>query len=57
MMLTTLEPDKAVATRQTAHNGLKNGFYIFYILYRASKFLEPFGNGRNNLDPVFFRIF
>ena len=56
-MLTTLEPDKAVVTRQTAHNSLKNGFYIFYILYRASKFLEPFGNGRNNLDPVFFRIF
>jgi hypothetical protein len=36
LMLTTLEPDKAVATRQTEHNDLKNDFYIFYILYMES---------------------
>lgn len=36
LMLTTLEPDKAVATRQTEHNDLKKDFYIFYILYMES---------------------
>lgn len=37
LMLTTLEPAaKAVATRQTAHNDLKNSFYIFYILYMGN---------------------
>ena len=57
LMLTTLEPDKAVATRQTERNDLKNDFYIFYIFYRASKILEPFDNRRNDLGSVFFRIF
>jgi hypothetical protein len=37
LMLTTFEPAaKAVATRQTRHNSLKNDFYIFYILYMES---------------------
>ena len=56
LMLTTLEPDKAVATRQTEHNDLKNDFYIFYILYMGNccfgYFLEFSHSTMEEMNPI-----